>query len=409
MYSADSRCRYITVDYERSNFSISQCLFQEGSQQKLVGIPPVNNTAPGSTSNAPASKFSSHTTIIAVVVAVVVFVLLVIAAIWLFFYIKRRNKKRKVAQEKATAAREAEENAERIRLGFEKGEMDTSADHALYEMAGSAVRGLHAGAGGPLHPDWVKEKAALAHLAGAHELTGNDRTLAELGDRKRTVHEMYDPSAAPVELPADMPGELPGSIPSRRVSRASKSTPSFHSARRPLQERSTPTSPLSSQSAEQRTSRRNTATSPISSPSGGRTSQHHSTSSSPISRPSAVVSPVDRRIGRTPQSRSSALNSQRSAPSSTSGPSSPSDRSVTASPRSGHMFSPISPVDESYSEGRSPFEQRPLVAMLQGLSQPTPSPRGSPRRSQYESRFDMASHITSQRADSERRRRRNEF
>ena len=403
-----SPCSYLIVDYERSNFSISQCVFQQGLQQNLVSIPSANTTTTGSTGKSTAS--SNHTTIIAIVVAVVVFLLSIVGAIVLFFGLRNRTRKRKEAEEKAAAAKEAEEKAERIRLGFDKAEVGAGEDHALYEMAGSAITDLRVEAEGQVYPDFVKEeKAALADMAGTHELTGSRGNIAELGDQKRLVHEMYDPSVTPVELPADVPRELPGSIPSPRSTRGSRSTPSFYSARQTPPERSTPTSPISSQSAGRRSSRRSGPTSPVSSPSAGQSSPHYSNPTSPLGRPHPLASPVDRRIGRTLQSRSSTLNSLPFAPSPHSGPSSPTDRSAPSSPQSGGIFSPISPVGESSSEERSPVDQRPLVAMLQGLSHPTPSPGGSPRRSQHETWYDGTSHITSQRADKERRRRRNEF
>ena len=401
-----TQCSYLIVDYERNNFSISQCLFQEGSQQKLVGIPSANTTTTGSAAPKPA-KSSSHTTVISIVLAVVAFVLLVIGAGLLYFWVKRRNRKRRETEERAAAAQEAEEKAERIRLGFDKAEMGTSADHALYEMAGSAVTDLRVEAGGRPYPDWVKEKSALPDMAGMHELTGGRGNLAELGDQKRIVHEMYDPSAAPVELPADMPKELPAFIPSPRFPRGSRSTPSFYSARQTPQERSTPTSPISSQSAWQRSSRPSAPHSPVSIPSAGQTSPYHSNPTSPRQYP--VASPVDRRMRRTPQSRSSTPNPNPFAPSLQSGPSSPTDRSTASSPRSGVILNPISPIGDSGSEGHSPVEQRPLVAMLHGLPQPSPLAGESPLRSQHEMRSEVVSRIASQRAESERRRRRNEF
>lgn len=245
-------CRYFTVDYERGNFSISQCLFQEGSQERLVGIPPVNATI---TPSAPTeAKSSNRSTIIGIAVAAVVLVAVIIGAVVLVLCIRKRNRKRTDEEEKAAAAEKVEETAERIRQGFDRAELGAAAER--YEMAGS----------GP-QPAWVKEKADLAEHPGTHELTGGDVEIAELADPKRPVYEMYDPSAAPVELPAEMPQELIASIPSSRTRR---SPTSFHSARQSPHVRSGP--------------------------------------SSPINSPSGRPSPIDRRLGRTPQSRSSTLN-----------------------------------------------------------------------------------------------------
>ena len=330
-----------------------------------MGIPSANSTAAGSGKGTP--KSSSHGSIIGIVIAAVVLVVIAVSAVLFFFCIRRRNDKRKEEKEKAAAAKEIEEAAEWVRQGFDKAELGAAADHARYEMAGSGVPGGRAEAEGRPLPAWVKEKADLAHYTGMHELTGGDVAIAELGDRKRLLHEMYDPSAAPVELPADVPRELPGSIPSPRSPR---SAPSFHTALASPPVRSGPSSPVSS----------------------------------PSSRPS----PIDRRMGRTPQSRSSTLNSRPFAPSPTSqsGPSSPTDRSMASSPRSPSTFSPISPVGDRGSESRSPTEQIPLVPMSQGLSQPTPSPGDTLRGSQ---RHRQSPLISSLRAEDSRRRRRNEF
>lgn len=372
-----SNCQnsYFIVDYERSNFSISQCLFEEGSQQKLVGIPSVNATATGSGQSS--SKAANRGTIVGIAVAAVVLVVVVVSAVVVFCCLRRRrSKQRNKEKEKAAAAKEAEEAeeaAERIRKGFDKAELGDDADHARYEMAGS----------GP-QPAWVLEKADLTDYAGKHELTGGDVTIAELSDRKRLVHEMYDPSAAPVELPADMPQELLASIPSPRPPRSSF----FHSARQSPSFRSGPSSPIS-----------------------------------PSDRPS----PIERRMGHTPQSRSSTLKSVPFTPSPTSqsGPSSATDRSMASSHQSPDIFSPISPLGNSSSEGRSPIEQIPLATIPRHSPHSAPSPsstsggsqrgqrplhtsspggnsRGSPRDQQ-------SPLISSLRNDDSRRRRRNQF
>lgn len=341
------------MDYEHSNFSISRCLFQEGSQQKLVGIPSLGSTITGPLTSP--SKSSNHGTIITIAVAVAVLVAVVISAVILFLCIKKRNKKRREEKEKAEVAKEAEEVAERIRQGFDKAEVGAGADHARYEMTGS----------GPV-PAWIKEKADLAEHPGTHELTGENTTIPELADRKRHVHEMYDASAAPVELPAEMPQELLASVPNPRSPR---STP-FHSARQSPRIRSGPSSSISNSS----------------------------------SRPS----PIDRRIGHTPQSRSSTLNSLPFSPSppSQSGPSSPTDRSMSSSPRSAGMFGPISPIGNGSNEGRCPTEHIPMKEMLQSLSRKSPPPDDTSRGSQ---RGRESSLISSLRGEDSRRKRRKEF
>ena len=311
-----------------------------------MGIPSVSTTNVGI--EPKASKSSNHGTIIGIVVAAVVLLGAIAVATLLFFWIRKRNKKREGKNENTAAAKEAEEAAERIRQGFDKPELGAAADHTRYEMAGSQ-----------LVPNWVTEKADLAEHPRAPELTGENAAIAELADPKRSVHEMYDPSAAPVELPAEMPQELLASV-SRQ--RSLRSAASLKSARQSPPIRSGP---------------------------------------SPISSPSSRPSTIDRRMGRAPQSRSSTLSSQPFAPSpnSRSGPSSPTDRSLTSSPRSPSM-------GDSGSECRSPVEQIPLSELVLDLSQNSPFPRGTGSGSQRSARSALASSLMVQDA---RRKRRNEF
>ncbi len=327
----------------------------------MIGIPSVNATA--TPSGSAEAKSSNHSTIIGIAVAAVVLIAAVVSAVVLVLCIRKRNRKRKEEEGKAATAEETEEAAERIRKGFDKAELGAA---ALYEMAGS----------GPQQA-WVKEKADLAEYPGTHELTGGDVEIAELADRKRPVYEMYDPSAAPVELPAEMSQELLASIPAPRSPR---SPTSFHSARRSPHVRSDPSSPISS----------------------------------PSSRPS----PIDRRLGCTPQSRSSTLHSTPSVPS-------PTSQSGPSAPRSPDMFSPISPVGDNGSGGRRATDQIPLATMLRNFSQAAPSLSGTPRGSQRSQqsllisspsgnsngsqRSQQSPLISSLRNDDSRRRRRNEF
>ena len=359
---------YLTVDYERSNFSVSQCLFQDGSQQKLIGIPPapapsLNNTL----STGSKESSSSHSTaVIGIAVGVSVLAVAVAASVVSFLMIKKRRARREEEKAKADLAKAEEEAAERVRLGFNKAELGT-ADHALYEMGGSDTF-EH-----PL-PPLAKEKADFFHDRGdKHELLAGNVQFSELPDQKGPVYEMYDASSTPVELPADMPRELPAAFPSRR---SSAMTPIIRSAHQ--------TPPLGS-----------SVTSPFNDPPG-----HLSPSSSGSRRSSNQPSPIERRMRRTPPNRSSTLNSTLSASSSAgqSGPSSPTDRSMNASPRSDELLSPISPIIGS-DEGLSFTEQTPSPSSPQDSPIPTPSPDGLGRSRR-------SPHIAALRSEDSRRRER---
>lgn len=355
---------YLIVDYERNNFSISQCTFKDGSQQKLIGIAPVpssNYTSPGN--KEPSSNRS--TVIIGIAVGVSVLVVAIAAVVVSFLLIKKRQVKRREEQDRREKAKLEEENAERVRLGFDKAELGIL-DHVRCEMEGAIP-------GPPLAP-LAKEKAEYfdAHT-GKHELIGGDVQFSELPDQKGPIYEMYGSSTAPVELPADVPKELPTAYPSRR---SSALTPSFRPARRIPP----PPSP---------------ATSPFNDPS-----EHLSPHSPSSRRSSGQPSPIDRRMGHTPPTRSSTLNSLPFAPSSPSqsGPSSPTDRSMNVSPRSDGILSPISSMRGS-EDGLSPTERRPSPSSPRTPPIPTPSTGGS-------SRGNRSPHIATMRSDDSRRRER---
>ena len=357
---------YLIVDYERSNFSVSQCLFQDGSQQKLIGIPPalssnVTTTPAGSKSS---SSTNHNTIVIGIAVGVSALAVAIAASVATFFLIKKRRARKEEEKAKADFAKAEEEAARKVRLGFDKAELGT-VDHARYEMGGSDTFGH------PL-PPLAKEKADFFYDRGdKHELLAGDVEYSELPDQKGPVYEMYDASSSPVELPADVPRELPAAFPSRRSSAMRLSIRSAHP--------------------------RSSATSPFNDPSG-----HLSPSSSESRRSSGQPSPIDRRMRRTntPPTRSSTLNSDLSAPSpvSQSGPSSPTDRSMNASPRSDELLSPISPILGS-EEGLSPTERTPSPTSPQNPPIPAPSPGGS-------SRGRRSPHIAALRSEDSRRRER---
>lgn len=135
---------YITVDYERVRFNISQCVWpQNGPAQHLVAIPPANssdsgsysgNTATSSTSGSsstwsPSSKTLSGGAIagIAVGVAAVAIAAIVGAAIW---WVRRR---RRIAREKAEAEQLATEKAAGAANSSGDGDSQTSNSNSATE------------------------------------------------------------------------------------------------------------------------------------------------------------------------------------------------------------------------------------------------------------------------------------
>ena len=96
---ANFRGRYLIVDYERSNFSLSQSLFESNAGQQIVTIPSLDNAAPGNTKTSQPSSFPISA-LIGILVAVVVLALASVAA---FFFFRRRRRRRLEEYEKRKA------------------------------------------------------------------------------------------------------------------------------------------------------------------------------------------------------------------------------------------------------------------------------------------------------------------
>ncbi|KAI4234105.1 MAG: hypothetical protein L6R40_006870 [Gallowayella cf. fulva] len=199
---------YLIVDWERSNFSISQCLFDpDHSQEKLISIKPVNGSS--SDTNADTGTRTGRT--IGIAVGIAVAVVLFVAAFSAYYIIRKRKRRRQTG---GITAKSADDESEKIRQGFAKAELDTELDHALYEMGDPNI---DPPTKAPTNGD-VKHPAFHAELVGDRmtaEMNGsNGQPASELPSYKGfsgPFHEMYDPSIPPVELPAHFPQELPAS------------------------------------------------------------------------------------------------------------------------------------------------------------------------------------------------------
>ncbi|KAL8918124.1 MAG: hypothetical protein Q9172_005551 [Xanthocarpia lactea] len=268
---------YLTVDWERQNFSISQCSFNPDiSQQKLVPIQSVN----GSTTDTGQQGATSNGTIIGVAVGVAVAVVLIFGGVATFFITRRRRQRQQGAE---GMAKGEDDQAEKIRQGFAKAELDTDPNHAVYEMGDPKVH-LHAGRPQDSTSGEAKDPASHIELMGdgsMAEMNGSEQLASELSSYKGfsgPYHEMYDPSAPPVEmpavssqelpavspqeLPAVSPPELPGS-PLPTVSRSSNSSSGvFRSANMSPVDRSTGSSPKNQPSRGQPPSQRRPARPP---------------------------------------------------------------------------------------------------------------------------------------------------
>ncbi|KAL8763076.1 MAG: hypothetical protein Q9184_001036 [Pyrenodesmia sp. 2 TL-2023] len=327
---------YLTVDWERGNFSVSQCMFDPGmTQEKLIAIKSIN-----ATSISQHQGKSSAGKTIGIGVGVSVPIVLLAGAVAAFIVLRKRKRIREVAR---PTTKEQDDEAERIRQGFAKAELDASVENAKYELGEGDKLGNR------VHEAWVDEKARHpgfhAELIGdgsRPELIGSGNTASELSSRERLrgpYHEMFDPSIPAVELPANMPQELPAS-PLRTFSRSSNSAQSFRSANM---------SPV----------RSSNETLPLNQPSGRRNAVNHG----PARSPASSVSRVQPSQSQTPILSPSAQASRAPSSQGSSGP---------YSPREQEPFSPISPIDSTSHQG--------LFSLGESLAEP-PEPTGPPKNS----------------------------
>ena len=235
---------YLSVDWERRNFSISECLFSENPQQNLVPILSLSGTT--------SSGGSSTGRTVGIAVGVVVGVLIIAVAIGVFLW-RKRQAKLESEKEKAEKAKMLENDVEdQQRLGF-KQELGAGNEHQRFEMQGSTPEEMKAKAEAA-QAQWIGEKgrfpgqgSGMAEVAGGDvlrsEVAAGDVSRPELASSSTGLfhHEMYDPSTPPVELPGDPVGEMEGSTPTL------SNQPSFSSRRR-SSNRNHPGSPLSQSS-----------------------------------------------------------------------------------------------------------------------------------------------------------------
>ena len=330
---------YLTVDWERQNFSISECLFAENMQQNLLAIQsPSDKTNSGGSSTGKTVGIA-----VGVVLGVLVIVAVIGAILWRQHLVKRAREE-KEAEEAKKLENESEQQREH---GF-KQELDVSADHQRFEMLGSTPKEAK-----PEEAQLIDDKgrylggsSQLAEAAAGEvlrsEVAAGDVSRSELpsssGGPLRPYHEMYAPSTLPVELPGDPVGveELEGSTP------ALSNQPSVSSSRRRSSNRN-PGSPLSQSSGRlsllNRVSR------------GNRQSRDsipslHTTAPTPPPKPTANPSPPS---SFRPASRRVPSNGIYS-PLSNNDTMSPDDTG-TANGEGRNVFSPVSPPSPEPTRG----------------------------------------------------------
>lgn len=204
------------MDWERKNFSLSQCIFKDNSPQKLVAI----EAAPvASTSVVPTPKASSgHGKTVGIAVGVTVSVVVVAILVAVGFCLRRRRK----PAAKADSSK-PHENLANVQQRSSAKELNAK-ENAIYEVEGSGhPRNVQTNTPRPL-PPWAPEKGSfpgdmteMTEEQGVPDLSQSEPLLG-------LVPEMYGSPTSPVELPATSLGELPDSRITRNVSSAGSSS-----------------------------------------------------------------------------------------------------------------------------------------------------------------------------------------
>ena len=230
------RGRYLIVDYERSNFSISQSLFESNAPQQIIAISSANTTAPGITKTQQSSSFPIGA-IIGIVVAIVV---LALAGIVAFFFIRRRRRRRRLEEYERKKAEEFDPLAKPEMDGSGKppiGELSTE-DKSGAEMDSKAMTEMEGSNDGfynaaKLHAEMEGSRggAEIEGTKGGHEMHAGDvPTPVEMWAGPEGLFELPTPPSQDSRRPS--PGSrTPSSSASGRPSIASRSDSNRRSSR----------------------------------------------------------------------------------------------------------------------------------------------------------------------------------
>ncbi|KAI4272462.1 MAG: hypothetical protein L6R38_006597 [Xanthoria sp. 2 TBL-2021] len=130
---------YLTVDYERSRFSVSQARFDDGAVADLISIVSPNETSAAATASGTGSDGFSRGALAGTVGGAVAFFFLVVGAISLLFWKRRRRRRvQEEAVQEAVKEPETDSGSSRSIIG---GELNTEFGDGKYrppEVEGSA-------------------------------------------------------------------------------------------------------------------------------------------------------------------------------------------------------------------------------------------------------------------------------
>lgn len=199
--------RYLIVNYEHNNFSVSQNVWNEDARSQILAIRSANSTTPPPPKPAAKSGVSTGA-IVGIIVAIVA---LILAAAGATFFIIRRHRKRRKEMETKTPEDD----------GFRKPEMDGNGKVIPGELytegklgevdSSSRVEMQGSQPGFDVHD---KNRAEVEGTRGGVEMEGTKAGVEMEGNKLRT--EMAGDHLAPVELDAGSHGlsEMLSPIPS---------------------------------------------------------------------------------------------------------------------------------------------------------------------------------------------------
>ena len=209
--------RYLIVDYERSNFSVSQNSWVENAPQHIIPIKSINSTSPPSPQH-PKSSGISIGAIVGIIVAAVV--LLIFAAVAAFFIIRRRRKKREAEKKKEEEEDDPYRKPEMDGNGkppigelYTEGKLGEVDSTSKVEVQGSQpdiagqVKANMAEVEGSRGGAEVEGTTGGAEMEGSHlraEMAGDHYAPVELDAGPQGLYEMPSPGTSNSELPSPL-------------------------------------------------------------------------------------------------------------------------------------------------------------------------------------------------------------
>ena len=199
--------RYLIVNYEQSNFSVSQNIWEENTPSQILSIDAANITTPTKINQVQQTTSKSISTGAIIGIAVPVVALIIVAAIAIFFFIRRQRRRRR--------EKEKREKIDDIEP-FQKPEMDATSKVLPGELYAEGKAGeLDSSSKIEMQSSDVKMSAYDKNIAemegtrGVVEMEGTKGGAEMEGSRQNA--EMEGSGFAPVEMYAGDHGlyELP--------------------------------------------------------------------------------------------------------------------------------------------------------------------------------------------------------